>query len=246
MAAAMARRISRMRSVTGVAVAVRTFAAASTSAIVMEPWAPLPVRTFTSMPSTCARLRAAGDTHLRRLAVAAGWAASVGARSVGSGARAGAPASASGAAAERAAVAATGSTVASSGGCNVASRVPTRIFWPGCTASSSTTPSLQISTSTAALEVSTTATTWPRCTRSPGFMRHSRRVPESMSAPSAGNSKRIMSPYRTRRAPRQRCRPAAAAQPPPSGGHRAPEPPGCRRAPAARRARRKPARRCAP
>ena len=51
---------------------------------------------------------------------------------------------------------------ASPGSRSVASTAPTGTFSPGMTRSSSTTPSCQISTSTAAFEVSTIATTWPR------------------------------------------------------------------------------------
>ena len=74
----------------------------------------------------------------------------------------------------------------------VASAVPTGTTVPGSTSSSPTTPSTKLSTSTAALEVSTTATTSPLCTLSPGFTSHSRRVPSSMSAPSDGIVKSAM------------------------------------------------------
>ena len=68
----------------------------------------------------------------------------------------------------------------------VASGVPTGIFSPGWNNSSATVPSCQHSTSTAALVVSTTATTCPFLMTSPGCTFHSSRVVSSMSARAPG------------------------------------------------------------
>jgi hypothetical protein len=81
------------------------------------------------MPSSLARWRAEGETGCRA-AMADGAGSGTGA-----------------------------AATASPGSRKVASTVPTGTFSPGATFSSQTVPSCQISTSTAALEVSTTATT---------------------------------------------------------------------------------------
>src|SRR5690606_15940589 len=70
---------------------------------------------------------------------------------------------------------------------SVAITLPTGRRVPGSTSNSNTVPSCQISTSTAAFEVSTTATTWPFFTLSPGLTCHSSSLPSSMSAPSEGS-----------------------------------------------------------
>jgi hypothetical protein len=68
----------------------------------------------------------------------------------------------------------------------------TGIFCPTSAISWWTLPSCQLSTSTAALLVSTMATTWPFFTVSPTPTFHSSSVPSSMSAPNAGSLNSIM------------------------------------------------------
>ncbi len=70
--------------------------------------------------------------------------------------------------------------------------VPTGTLSPGPIASSQTVPGSQISTSIAVLLVSTTATTSPFFTSSPGLTFHSISVPSSISAPSDGSLNSII------------------------------------------------------
>jgi hypothetical protein len=70
--------------------------------------------------------------------------------------------------------------------------VPTGSVSFGSCTSSRIVPSSQISTSIADLDVSTTATTSPFFTRSPGLTFHSSSVPSSISAPSEGSLNSII------------------------------------------------------
>lgn len=71
--------------------------------------------------------------------------------------------------------------------------VPTGTRVPGGTSSCPTVPDSKHSTSMAALSVSTTATTSPLRTRSPGPTSHSCNTPSSMSAPSEGMVNSVIS-----------------------------------------------------
>src|SRR6266700_3582552 len=148
--------VGRAGLAAGGVLAVAT-AAPSTSARVIAPLRPVPWIAWRSTPSWCARRRTTGET---------GLACRAGARG-GSGE-------------------ATGGGVVSAGECTVARTVPTGTRSPSATRSCSMTPPWKISTSIAALSVSTRATTSPRLTVSPGLTCHSSRVPASMSAPSDG------------------------------------------------------------
>src|SRR5512143_4251676 len=73
-----------------------------------------------------------------------------------------------------------------------ASVVPTGTFSPGWTINESITPLSKISTSITPFSVSTSATTSPRLTASPGLTRQSTMVPNCMSAPSEGMRNSLM------------------------------------------------------
>ncbi len=126
----------------------------------------------------------------------------------------------------------------SPGARNSAITVPTGIVVPGSTSSRSTVPSCQVSTSTAAFVVSTTATTSPFFTASPGFTFHSRSLPSSMSAPRDGSLNSIIG---TGPSPRPRSCRVAGARPPRGASRRGSALPRGRRARPARRGRRTPA-----
>jgi hypothetical protein len=74
----------------------------------------------------------------------------------------------------------------------VANVVPTGTFCPGWVTRVSITPLSKISTSMTPFSVSTSATTSPRFTASPGFTRHSTMVPYCISAPSDGIRNSLM------------------------------------------------------
>ncbi len=235
MAAAMALRMSFWRSgaPAGGAGVTRAAAAASMSAKVTAPCGPLPLRVSGSRPSAFARFRAAGDTGCRAVMVVCGASCNCGVAGCGTVAGAAIGPAAGGWAPAGAAT--------SPGASSLAKTVPTGTFSPACTSSSVTTPSCQISTSTAALEVSTTATTWPRLTASPGFTCQVSSVPSSMSAPSEGSLKSIMGCSRTRRVRRPRSSAPAAGRPLPCGGRTESALPRCTHAPAGRRGQKRPA-----
>ena len=195
-------------------------AACSTSTMVTAPCGPVPVTEFMSTPCDAASRRAAGETHVR-LRGPVGRAARVfsGRGGVAGGA-------------------------GSSGARIVAKGVPTLTVSPIGTSSSCTTPSCQHSISTAALVVSTTATTCPRVTMSPGFTSHSLSVPSSMSAPRAGMTNSNIRSSRPPIAPRRRSCQAAAARLVPGVWRTGSAPRRCTLARSVHRVRRTPPRRC--
>src|SRR6266536_3218491 len=173
--------VGRAGLAAGGVLAVAT-AAPSTSARVIAPLRPVPWIAWRSTPSWCARRRTTGETGL---ACRAGGAGSTVGGLVSCGG-AGAATTGRGAGARGGSGEATGGGVVSAGERRVARTVPTGTRSPSATRSCSMTPPWKISTSIAALSVSTRATTSPRLTVSPGLTCHSSRVPASMSAPSDG------------------------------------------------------------
>jgi len=120
-----------------------------------------------------------------------------------------------------------------------ASGVPTGTVVPGSTSQRSMTPSSKMSISMAPFWVSTTATTSPRLTRSPGRFSHSTNVPASISAPSDGmRNSPISRPMSL--SPPQRSPPAVVTPPPRDGVGRGSAPRRCTRDRRVHRAPRKP------
>src|SRR6056297_2160270 len=162
-------------------------AAFSTSESRIAPPGPLPLSSDSSTPFSAASCRAAGETRSAPSVAAdgggdAGAAAAASAcAGSGSGSVAGAGASGSGVSAVSGGASPSARTVAR--GAPTGSSLPrsARISW--------TVPSWKISISIAPFWVSTTATTSPRWTVSPGFTSHSTSLPASMSAPSEGMTK---------------------------------------------------------
>ena len=135
-------------------------AACRTSSRVMVPPRPVPRSVVRSTPCCWASRRTSGECTWE---AGTSWTTSAG---VGLGCA--------------------GSAGSAPSGSIVASGPPTGTTVPGSTRSSETTPLRNVSTSIAALAVSTTATMSPLCTESPGWTSHSSKVPSSMSAPSEG------------------------------------------------------------
>src|SRR5512135_451865 len=192
MAAAMTRRIALRSKPFAAPAAGETAGAAglilsadrSTSAMVIEPSAPVPAIEDKSTPSSCARLRANGETRRRAEGSGAGTIGIVKGAAVSFTGAAGAGDIASG-------LAGAASAFLPSA-LNIASVAPTGTFCPGWTTRDSITPVSKISTSMTPFSVSTSATTSPRLTVSPGLTRQSTTVPNCMSAPSEGMRNSLM------------------------------------------------------
>ena len=185
-------------------------ASRSTSSMRTTPSGPLPATLAGSMPSSCARRRAAGEMRGRSgAAVAVGGVPSFDTETCAAGA---AEPGSGGVCGMVTASAAAALDVAGPDSLAIrASTAPTGTVAPGCTTSSSRTPSSKTSTSMSPLLVSTTASASPRRMRSPGFFSHCVSVPLSMSAPSAGIRK-SMRINRSALVPRTRCAQDSAAR----------------------------------